>query len=94
MIEFPRIVIIGVLIVLVSVFLYPISENLVYLSFATFFIALIITLLAFREMMGLVLLIFLVSVTIVTAFSGSVLFGILVGSIVAMIFVLLDVLIF
>lgn len=94
MIEFPRIVILGTLIVLVSVFLYPIGENLVYLSFAAFIMAIIITLLAFREMIGLVLLIFIVSLIIVTAFFGSVLFGILVGSIVVIMFVLLDVLIF
>ncbi len=94
MIEFPKIVILATLIVLLSVFLYPVSENLVYLSLAAFVIAIIITLLASRETIGLVLLIFIVSLVAVTVFSGNILFGILVGSIVTIIFVFLDILIF
>ena len=86
--------ILGTLIVLVSVFLYPVSENLVYLSLTAFFIAIVITLLASRETIGLVLLIFIISLIVVTALSGNILFGILVGSIVAIMFVFLDVIFF
>ena len=94
MIEFPKLMILGTLIVLVSVFLYPVSENLVYLSLAAFGIATVITLLASRETLGLVLLIFIISFVAVTALFGNIFFGILVGSIVAIVFVTLDILFF
>ncbi len=94
MIDFPRIAILGVLIVLVSIFLYPIGENLVYLSIATFIISITITFFAFREMIGLVLLIFIISLVVVTFFFSNIFFGILVGSIVVIAFVLLDIFIY
>ena len=94
MIEFPKLMILGTLIILVSVLLYPVSENLVYLSLAAFAIAIIITLLASRETIGIVLLIFIISLIVVTAFFGNILFGILVGSIVVIIFILLDIILF
>lgn len=94
MIEFPKVMILGTLIVLVSVFLYPVSENLVYLSLTALGIAVVITLLASRETLGLVLLIFIISFVVVAAFFGNIFFGILVGSIVAIVFITLDILFF
>ena len=94
MIEFPKLMILGTLIVLVSVFLYPVSENLVYLSLVAFAIATVMTLLASRETLGLVLLVFIISFVVVTALSGNIFFGILVGSIVSIAFVTLDIVFF
>ena len=94
MIDFPRIIISVSLIILVSIFLYPISEDILHLAFAVLAIAIIITLLAFREMIGLVLFIFLAALVVVFAVTGNIPFAVLVGSIVIIIFIFIDIIIY